>query len=95
MTQKTQKVLAAAAIAGILAGATAAMKPVLAADSGKKAEKNACKGKDGCKHKGKCKGEDAKKKHADKNACKGKDGCKGNGSCGEKKKDEGGDPDSK
>ena len=89
---RTSHLLLAAAVSGLLAGGFANaedVKPVPKDDV--KAEKNACKSKDGCKAADKkdakdceaCKVEDkdkaADKKtegaDKDKNACKSKDGC--------------------
>jgi len=72
MTRK--QVIAAAALAGIITGASAAMRPAMAADA--KAEhkdgKDACKGKDGCKGKNTCECKDNTK--AEEGKCK--NGCK-------------------
>lgn len=87
--------LLAAAITGILLGAT----NIAHAEHGKnfdsgaqllgEKDKNACKGKGGCKadtsDKHTCKGKNACKGHGgcktDKHACKGQNACKGQGGC--------------
>jgi len=87
MTKTTKALIASAAFAGLLAGASA---PVQAAssfspakssfaaqdkpdNSKQPAEKHACKGQNSCKGKGGCKSGD--------NGCKGKNSCKGKGGC--------------
>jgi hypothetical protein len=81
---KTTHTLAAAAVAGLLAGAAttvhaasnltsqAGMKVTTLADKGE----NSCKGQNACKGKGGCKSGD--------NGCKGQNSCKGKGGCGGK-----------
>ena len=77
---RTSHLLLAAAVSGLLAGGFANaedVKPVPKDDV--KAEKNACKGKDGCKAADKKDAKDCeacKVEDKDKNACKGKDACK-------------------
>lgn len=84
--------LLAAAITGILLGATGVAR---ASDSTSdfgssqqldEKDKNACKGKSGCKtEKHACKGQNACKGQGgcktDKHACKGQNACKGQGGC--------------
>lgn len=76
--------LMAAAISGILLGATGtacANQPAnsVTSDTGSSAQqleekgKHACRGQNGCKGQGGCK--------TDKHACKGQNACKGQGGC--------------
>ncbi len=88
MTKSTKMIIAAAAMTGLLAGATAVkastistsktMKLSKATTYGVKAvtlddDKHECKGKNDCKGKGGCK--------TDSHECKGKNDCKGKGGC--------------
>lgn len=75
---KLNRILVAAAAAGIMLGATACMDsraegssntPPTSGDS----DKHACKGMNSCKGKGGCK--------TDAHACKGMNACKGQGGC--------------
>jgi len=96
LPMRTSHLLLAAAVSGLLAGGFANaedVKPIPKDDT--KAEKNACKAKDGCKAADKSEKKDGKDCAAcetcedkDKNACKAKDGCKA-----EDKKVEGADKD--
>src|SRR5580692_4842968 len=84
---KVSHSLIAAAIGGILVGATgcgggdtppaaspsAATPSATPADSAAAAAKHACKGQNACKGQGNCK--------TDKHACKGQNDCKGQGGC--------------
>ena len=87
----TKTILAGAAIAGILTGASASAFAKV--DNAKKSgtqlntmsDKSSCKGKDGCKGTNGCKGHNTCKgkggcKSGD-NGCKGKNSCKGKGGC--------------
>jgi hypothetical protein len=89
MTKSLKTMMVAAAVSGLLSGATvmhasvnssAGTTPILKA--GKlsfagvdfaKAPKHSCKGKNDCKGQGGCKSSD--------NGCKGKNSCKGKGGC--------------
>jgi hypothetical protein len=88
MTKTTKAMLAGAALAGLFAGTSVAVKastllPSLktsfsAQDQDQKSdqqdkEKHACKGQNSCKGKGGCKASD--------NGCKGQNSCKGKGGC--------------
>ena len=87
MSNSMKALLAGAALAGLMTGATAKLnaqtlsqnnagiKAVSMSDDGKtdKTEKHACKGQNSCKGKGGCKAGD--------NGCKGKNSCKGKGGC--------------
>ncbi len=75
---KANRILIAAAAAGLMLGATAcnksrdegsSTKPAMSANM----EKHACKGMNSCKGKGGCK--------TDAHACKGMNACKGQGGC--------------
>ena len=94
MNITTKSTLAVAAIAGILAGATATAATNTTPKAGVKvstfADKTSqsCKGQSGCKAQSSCKGQNACKgqggcKSGD-NGCKGKNSCKGKGGCGGK-----------
>jgi hypothetical protein len=87
MSNSMKALLAGAALAGLMTGATAKLnaqtlgqnnagiKAVSMSDDDKtdKTEKHACKGQNSCKGKGGCKAGD--------NGCKGKNSCKGKGGC--------------
>jgi hypothetical protein len=87
MTKSNRFLLTGAAIAGLLAGSSVAVKASNLAPNGKASataqddqksdkkvkEKHACKGQNSCKGKGGCKSSD--------NGCKGKNSCKGKGGC--------------
>ena len=89
MKQSMKTMMVAAAVSGLLSGATAmhasaavntSATPILKAGklsfSGTnldKAPKHSCKGKNDCKGQGGCKSSD--------NGCKGKNSCKGKGGC--------------
>jgi hypothetical protein len=88
MTKSNRFLLTGAAIAGLLAGTSVAVKAsnlasgtsasATAQDDTSKStkkvkEKHACKGQNSCKGKGGCKSGD--------NGCKGKNSCKGKGGC--------------
>lgn len=79
MNQRITNTLLAAAVGGILVGATGCGSSQPAPASGANASsatalpKHACKGQNDCKHQGGCK--------TDKNACKGQNECKGQGGC--------------
>ena len=89
---KVNKTIAAAALAGLFAGATASARAAMSTSSGTPGfgkasvnmladDKHSCKGQNECKGKGGCKTDD--------NGCKGKNSCKGKGGCatdGSKKK---------
>jgi hypothetical protein len=77
---KTKALIAGAAIAGLISGATAVQthaatsntKPGVSLEMSKK-DTHSCQGKNSCKGKGGCKTGD--------NGCKGKNSCKGKGGC--------------
>jgi hypothetical protein len=71
--QDLSKLLAGAAIAGLLSGS--ALKAAEMTDTPKKADAKTEKKKDSCKSKDGCKSKDAKHEKK-KDSCKGKDGCK-------------------
>ncbi|MGB9030475.1 MAG: hypothetical protein WCC27_10180 [Acidobacteriaceae bacterium] len=89
MKQSLKTMMVAAAVSGLLSGATVMHASVLSSSSttpilkaGKlsfsgttldKAPKHSCKGKNDCKGQGGCKSSD--------NGCKGKNSCKGKGGC--------------
>ena len=89
MSNSMKALLAGAALAGLMTGASAKLnaqalgqnqsnagiKAVSMSDEGgtDKTEKHACKGQNSCKGKGGCKSSD--------NGCKGKNSCKGKGGC--------------
>jgi len=88
MKQSMKTMMVAAAVSGLLTGATAMHASVLSSSgatpilkAGKasftvpmaKAPKHSCKGKNDCKGQGGCKSSD--------NGCKGKNSCKGKGGC--------------
>jgi len=87
MSNSMKALLAGAALAGLMTGASAKLnaqtlgqnnagiKAVSMQDDGgtNKTEKHACKGQNSCKGKGGCKSSD--------NGCKGKNSCKGKGGC--------------
>ncbi len=78
MTRTTKKIIAAAAIAGLLTGTMAQKSSADDTKPGKEAKdskvgKHDCKGKNDCKGQGGCKSGD--------NGCKGKNTCKGKGGC--------------
>jgi hypothetical protein len=87
MTKHNKFLITGAAIAGLIAGASAPVQAstlltgknsVRAQDQDQKADKkakdkHACKGQNSCKGKGGCKSSD--------NGCKGKNSCKGKGGC--------------
>ncbi len=98
MNKTTKTIIAAAAIAGLYAGAlvlkasaattTVNAKAGTAMVKGDDKGKDSCKGKDGCKGGHDCKGKnDCKGKGGCKsgdNGCKGKNSCKGKGGCAAK-----------
>lgn len=89
MKQSMKTAMVAAAVSGLLGGATAlhaavptvsGTTPILKAGKASfagipqaKAHKHSCKGKNDCKGQGGCKSSD--------NGCKGKNSCKGKGGC--------------
>ncbi len=88
MSNSMKTLLASAALAGLLTGASAKLQAqTLGRNQGAgikaasfsdtsdkdKKEKHACKGQNSCKGKGGCKSSD--------NGCKGKNSCKGKGGC--------------
>lgn len=87
MSTSMKALLAGAALAGLMTGASAKLnaqmlgqnnagiKAVSMQDDGStnKTEKHSCKGQNSCKGKGGCKASD--------NGCKGKNSCKGKGGC--------------
>ncbi|MBV9464280.1 MAG: hypothetical protein JO317_08640 [Verrucomicrobiae bacterium] len=83
MTKTTRAMIAAAAVAGLITGATAPKvhagnfdkngKAGIHAKSLADAGKHDCKGKNDCKGQGGCK--------SGNNGCKGKNDCKGKGGC--------------
>jgi hypothetical protein len=88
MTKMKTSMLAGAALAGLFAGTSVAVRASALHSSLKNAtsaqdqdhkddsavkEKHACKGQNSCKGKGGCKASD--------NGCKGKNSCKGKGGC--------------
>jgi hypothetical protein len=87
MSNSMKALLAGAALAGLMTGASAnlnaqtlgqnnaGIRAVSTQDDGgtNKTEKHACKGQNSCKGKGGCKSSD--------NGCKGKNSCKGKGGC--------------
>jgi len=87
MSTSMKALLAGAALAGLMTGASAKLnaqtsgqnnagiRAVSMQDDGStnKKEKHACKGQNSCKGKGGCKSSD--------NGCKGKNSCKGKGGC--------------
>ncbi len=89
MKQSLRTMMVAAAVSGMLTGATAlhasvlgstGVAPILKAGKASftgtpmaKAPKHSCKGKNDCKGQGGCKSSD--------NGCKGKNSCKGKGGC--------------
>jgi len=94
MTKSTRTIIAAAALAGLYAGALAVKASASLAQAGAVATlhgddkgKDSCKGKDGCKAhdckgKNECKGKGGCK--SGDNGCKGKNSCKGKGGCASK-----------
>ena len=80
MTKKTKTILASAALAALVSGASLSLTGCHTTNPGGEAPsqmgKHACKGHNACKGQGGCKSGD--------NGCAGKNSCKGKGGCASK-----------